>query len=586
MRRPVRCAPLLALLSVLLLAGCGLPLAHGVQRPGKVSAEQRLPEPISVLPPGPQPGASPEAVVLGFLAAQSSGRDGHGVARSFLVPAARAGWHDDVGVTVYDPGTATAGRPERLADSVVVTLSIDVLGEIGSDGAARVHPAQPREQRYGLRQDGSGQWQLISVPDGLTLSPAGRDRSYDALSIYFLAALPPVIPPTSRHLVADLLQLPAEGDRARAVVDRLLAGPSSGLAGSASSAVPPGTRLHSPVATSASGEVTVDLTGQATALSPQVRQDLSAQLVWTLRDALPEFTRLRLLVDGAALQVPGVDDPQPRSAWSAYDPDGGSQRPTAVALVDGQLRSLAPDSDDRAAEAPAETAGVLDVAVDARQARLAVLTGEGGTRTLRTGRFPGPLSPGLQDAGLRSPTWGSGELGLWLLRTGSRPAVLLVPSDAESAPVEIQVDGLPALDGSSLLRVSRDGSRVALVADGVLQVGRLELDGKRPHLVALHRLATGVLDVAWQTGTTLEVLVEDTVPPLLPLLRLSVDGTFAQVSGLVGAAGGEPATITAYGAQPLLVETRADGRPTIYSGDSGAGFEVRLRNASRPSYPR
>ena len=93
-------------------------------------------------------------------------------------------------------------------------------------------------------------------------------------------------------------------------------------------------------------------------------------------------------------------------------------------------------------------------------------------------------------------------------------------------------------------------------------------------------MAAGVRDVAWQTGTTLEVLVDDTEPPVLPLLRLSVDGASASVSGLVGAAGGEPVAVSAYGAQPLLVETRADGRSTVYSGDSAAGFEVRLRDAS------
>jgi len=569
----------------LLVSGCGLPLADGIRRPGVVPAEQRLPAPISVLPPGPQPGATPQAIVLGFLTAQSSARDGHGIARRFLAPSVRASWRDDSGVTVYDPRTASAAPPQREADGVVVTLALDVLGEVAADGAARVQPAQQRSQRYRLKQDAAGQWQLISVPEGLTLSPAGRDRSYDAVSVHFLAPLGPA--PAGRHLVADLVQLPADADRAVEVVGRLLAGPSQGLAGSVGTAVPAGTRLHTPVATNAAGQVTVDLTGPAGALAPQSRVDLSAQLVWTLREALPDFTRLRLLVDGAPLQVPGVGEPQPRDAWSSYAPDGTGERPLGTALVGGQLRSLGPDGDERTTDAPASVDDVLDFAVDARQARLAVLTGSGsGKRTLQTGRFTGPLTPGWQDEALRSPTWGSGELGLWLLRTGAHPGILLVPPAVGAEPVEVLVDGLPALDGSSLLRVSRDGSRVALVAGGVLLLGRFELGGRRPHLVGLHRMATGVRDVAWQTGTTLEVLVEDTEPPLLPLLRLSVDGTSAQVTGLVGAAGGEPTAITAYGDQPLLVETRADGRATVYGGDAATGFEVRQRDAVRPSYPR
>lgn len=575
-------------LVVLALAGCGLPTNDGVRRPGAVAAAQRLPEPISVLPPGPQRDATPEAVVLGFLTAQSSARDRHGIARSFLLPDARDGWDDTAGVTVYDPRSVSPGRPVQQGDSVVVSLAIDVVGQVDQDGSATVQTAQSRVQRYGLRRDPDGQWRLVSVPAGLTLSPAQRDRSYDPMSVHFLAPLGPT--PSSRHLVADLVQLPADGDRGQLVVQHLLDGPSQALAGSASSAVPPGTRLRTPVSTSPTGVVTVDLTGPGGGLADRLdataRQDLSAQLVWTLRDALPDFTRLRLLVDGVALQVPGVAEPQPRDAWSSYDPDGPVARPPGVAVVDGQLRSLAPEGDDRvAAEEPATVGGVVDFAVDPRQARLAVLTRDGGTTTLRTGRFSGPLTVGLQDPGLRSPTWGSGELGLWLLRTGPRPAVLLVPPDT-GTPVEVQVDGLPALGGASELRVSRDGTRVALVADGVLYLGRLELGGRRPHLVALRRMVTGVRDVAWQTGTTLEVLVDDTEPPVLPLLRLSVDGTSAPPSGLVGAAGGDPVAVSAYADQPVLVETRAGDRSTVYSGDPVAGFEVRLRDAVRPSYPR
>ncbi|HEU0103090.1 MAG TPA: LpqB family beta-propeller domain-containing protein [Mycobacteriales bacterium] len=570
----------LALLAVL-GTGCGLPLQDGVRRPGDVPAEQRLPQPINVLPPGPQPGATPEDVVQGFLAAQSSARDQHGIARSFLLPAARPAWRADAGVTVYDPRTAAVGRPQPDADGVTVALSIDVLGTVGPDGAARVQPPQPRTQRYRLRQDG-GQWRLSGVPEGLTLSPAGRDRSYDPVSVYFLAPLAGTA--VRRHLVADLVALPTGQDRAQQVVDRLLAGPSSGLADSGQSAVPAGARLRSGVVTSAAGEVTVDLGLPPGPLSGTSRADLSAQLVWTLKDALPDFTRLRLLVDGTPLQVPGVPVPQPRNAWESYVPDGPDDSP-GLALVDGRVRPVRTAEEDDEPLELAQVAGAVDLAVDARTARLAVLTSDGATTTLRSGPLAGPLAQGVQDPGLRSPTWGSGDLGVFLLRTGPRPAVLLVPA-AGGAPVELQVEGLPALDGDAVLRVSRDGARVALVADGVLQVGRLQLGGRVPRLVALRRLATGVLDVAWRTGTTLEVLVQDDEPPLLPLLHLSVDGTSASSSGLVGVAEGTPRGIAADGDQPMLVETRAPGRSTVYSGDGSTGFQVQLAGATRPAYAR
>ena len=145
---------------------------------------------------------------------------------------------------------------------------------------------------------------------------------------------------------------------------------------------------------------------------------------------------------------------------------------------------------------------------------------------------------------------------------------------------------MPDLGTDPVLRVSRDGVRVALVARGVLHVGRLERAGSALRVVALRRLASGVLDVAWRTGTTLSVLVEDDDAPLLPLLEVSVDGTTATSSALLGVAQGEPVALAAYGDQPLLVENRLDDVSTVYSDDAGRGFEVLLRDAVRPAYPR
>ena len=564
-----------------LLAGCGLPLPEGVSAAGAGAGEQRLPEPIVVLPPGPQPGATPQEVVLGFLAAQSSPRDDHRVAREFLAAPARSEWDDDAGVTVYDPRTVSVAVAPQQGSEVVVTLGFDVVGAVAPDGSARVTAPARATRRYRLG-DGGGQWRLVDVPPGLTLTPAERERAYAALQVHFLA---PAAPAAVRHLVADLVHLPAEVDRAHALVGRLLAGPSAGLAGSAQTAVPPGTRLLSPVRTSAQGEVAVDLSGEVAALHGEARRDLSAQLVWTLRQ-VADFSRLRLLVDGVPLDVPGVAAPQPRSAWGAYDPDAsGASRP-ATAIVDGALRPLDPVDAGRAPAAP-DLAELVDVAADPRSDRLAALSAGPGGRRLVVGPRGGPFTPALAGP-LRSPTWGGGQHGLWLLRTGPRPAVLLRGDDA--TPVEVGVPGLPPLTPDALLRVSRDGVRVAVVTGGVLYVGRV-VTGASPaegpqRVEGLRRLATGVLDVAWRTGTTLSVLVDDDTAPRLPLLALSVDGTSSTASGLLGVPGGSPVAVAAYGAEPLLVQVRTDGRSTIYSGDGGRGYQVRLRDATRPAYPR
>ena len=84
-RRRLVLAALVALLP-LLLTSCGLPLPDGVQSAGQVQAGSDEPQQLKVIPPGPRKGASPEEIVLGFLAAQRSPDDDHAVAREFLAP--------------------------------------------------------------------------------------------------------------------------------------------------------------------------------------------------------------------------------------------------------------------------------------------------------------------------------------------------------------------------------------------------------------------------------------------------------------------------------------------------------------------
>lgn len=578
----------LLLAGAVLLAGCGLPLADGVQSPGDVPAEQSLPEPISVLPPGPQPGATPEDIVFGFLSAQSSPTEDHAVARSFLSADRVGTWDDDAGVTVYNPRTATASATHS-GEEAQVRLDLEVLGRVGEDGAANVQAPAPSFQGYRLRQV-AGQWRLVEVPPGLTLSPAARDRALDPVTVHYLAPSPPG---GTRHLVADLVQVPAGGD-VRALVERLLAGPSSALAGSVTTAFPEGTRLLS-AHHAADGEVVVDLSREVAGLSDERLRELSAQLVWTLRN-LRGFSRLRLLVAGRPLSVLGAGEVQPRTAWSGFDPSGagGNDQP-AFALVGGRVRALEPaggpqkpaaaDGDAVPGLVADDLPGVVEAAVAPRTRRLAVLTESGGVRTVRTAAPAGRLVVGAADAGLRSPTWGSGEAGLWVLRTGRDSAVLRVPEGGPA--VVVRTDGLPALDSASVLRVSRDGVRVAVVAGGTLLVGRVEpgAAGLPARIVGLRPLATGVLDVAWQTGTSLVVLVRDESAPRLPLLRLDVDGLVASTAGLLGVTEGDPVSLAAYGDAPLLVQTRSASGPVTYDGDPDRGFEQLLAGAEKPFYP-
>ena len=60
---------------------------------------------MGIEPLAPEPGASPEDIVRGFIDASASTGRGHPVAREYLTPAAADSWADDGGVTVIEPGS-------------------------------------------------------------------------------------------------------------------------------------------------------------------------------------------------------------------------------------------------------------------------------------------------------------------------------------------------------------------------------------------------------------------------------------------------------------------------------------------------
>lgn len=568
---------------LVLAAGCSLPLPSGVQVPGKVTAEQRPPRDIQVLPPGPRAGATPTAVVLGFLGAQSNPDKRHAIARMFLTPDKGGGWLDQGEVRVYDPRTLLLRQAAQIGDQSTVEVTADVTGVIHPDGSYAAQMPTPSTEVYGLRRSGRGPWQLSDVPAGLRLSPADRDRSFRPRRAYYLA--PSYTAGRPDHLVPDLVLLPVQPDPAPSLVARLLAGPSRSLEGSVTTAVPAGTAVRS-VTTAAPGIVTVDLSRQVLTLPGTARQDLSAQLVWTLRQLGSDFTGLRLLVEGRPLPVPDTGVVQPSSDWEAYDPDGLVVDAPLFYVADRRLHSVGaplpagPLTSGQAADPGAVPVDAVAVTPDGVRVAVLATSRPAGIVQVRTGplRAPSYAAPPLHEPGLTSPSWGSGEAGLWMLRGGTE--VLLLPSVGPARTVPLDRT-LPAPLTS--LAVSRDGARLAVVAGGRLFVGRVEPGGpagvRIVGLLAVAPQLTGVRVVTWQTGTSLVVLgrVQDT----LLAVRVAVDGS----SAVPFDGPGLPGPPTAIAASPggIWVGVGAGRTARLYRV-SGRGFEAGP-TGSAPAYP-
>lgn len=538
----------LAVLLLSLVAGCGLPLAGGVQEPGAVPAERRADGDIQVLPPGPRDDASADAIVRGFFGAQSDPSDAHASAREFLASDLRKRWRDTGPVSVFEPGlevTAVGGA----SDSFRVTGTL--VGRINDDGSYSPErgtidvPVQ-------LRKAARGRWVISAVPDGLLLSTADRDRSFRPRNVYFLApSSGPTSPPS--HLVPDQLFLPVTADTADALVRRLLAGPSRPLGDSATTAFPAGTTVRS-VRRDASGLVTVDLSAQVGQAGALQKEQMSAQLVWTLRGISGDFTQLVLRSAGKAVGVgsPGSQNTlQDRDAYPSYDPDGLSARAPVYYIGGRRLRLIEPTTEP-AGDASGRAA--VDLAAASTRGRsLALLTQTGKRWELRTGPSSGPFSVRARGASLSSPSWGSGEQGVWFLSGGR---VQLAPL---SGPVlDVPVDGIGRFGPLSQLRVSRDGARIGLIA-GVgpqrrLLVGRIRAVGDSLRVVGVRSVAPGVSDVSalsWESATSLVVLGR--VSGVTAPVRVAVDGSSVSLINRLGLEQSAPLTIAAAPDRPLVV---------------------------------
>jgi hypothetical protein len=534
---------LLAVLLVVTATGCSLPISSQTTTVGTVQAERRQKDDIQVLPPGPRSGQSPEEVVQAFLGAQASSAGRHAIAREFLTDSAATAWRDDAGVKVFDPDRLTVQRlPGGASDRAVVEITSDNSAEVYPDGSFNAISLRAQREDYVLQRV-RGDWRLVTVPAGLRLTSADLFRSFDPMNVYYLAPLTKGFP---RHLVPDQVFLPVGVDKATSLVNRLLDPPSADVADVVTSALPRGTGPVSVVTTSA-GVVTVNLPAAAAALPGDTREALSAQLVWTLRGLGPSFRTLRLQAAGAPLSVPSQGDVQDARSWADYDPEIGLAASGPYYFVTGRrLRSSAPLPAGPATNGDAPGAGAFavdDVAVTPGRDRAALLTDAGAGRvTVRTGRLKGSAyQVALTAPGLSSPSWGSGQNGLWMLQS-QRRIVLLPPGSRTLRPVTVA--NLP--DGPVIsLAVSRDGARAAVVVAGSLYVGTVQL---RNGTVSIQSLApvlpdvSDVHDVAWVSGVELAVIGTYRRGP--QVLRASVDGSSVTE---VNSAGLVPVSVAAAG---------------------------------------
>lgn len=583
----MRRVAVLAVLLGLAVTGCAaVPTSGPVRKGGDVRLE-RADVAVPFIATPPQPGATAEEVVLGFLRASADFRSDHRVARLHLAPSARQLWRTGASTTVYDQAQAPLAV---VAAGATVAVRGAEVARIDAEGSYRRTPSEVEVTRSFTMARVDGEWRIASLEDGLLLSLVDVQESFRQVSLYFLS-------PSLNTLVPDTVLLPELPGLSTRLMSRLLRGPTATVRGGVVTAFPQGTELEVQSVPIRDGLVTVRLDETALSGGDDARNQMAAQIVWTVKQLGPEVERVRITAGGRDLVASGVPAEQPRNSWAAFDPNGLTGVPSVYVVRDGRVaRIIEARFEPVAGGAGSGSISLRSPAVSLDEGRVAVVSADG--KGMYVGRLAAdvPFERVATGGDLGPPSWD--PLGnLWSVDRAGGTVSVLAAGATESVAVEVgKLPGGPVTQ----LALSRDGARVALVTGtgkaarllvatlrGVDQLGTeppvagqvpaVSVQAAREVLPDLR----GVRDVAWADAQTLAVLGSRGGASVEPLYT-STDGyqvEAVQAEADLTALAAAPPVGTQI--SPLVVET-ADGQLQQFT--SGRVW-VRLGQGSDPAYP-
>lgn len=493
---------LVGVLAFVLAACSGLPTGGKVNY-GLSTSDASDPEDVSfLLPDSPQPGASPEQIVEGFIRAGSGpgARARWDRAREFLTPEFAEVWKPAAGVTVDVFEDRVYSQPAEG----VVSLALTATAFVDDKGTYERAEVPGRELPFELEQV-DGEWRISFAIDGVVLDRDEFPRVFHNYSLMYFD-------PSWQYLVPDARWFPTT-DAAGRIADELINGtPSALLAESVKTAVPEGVAMVAAVRRPGSA-YDVDLSEAALSVDPATLDRIYTQLQASLATA--GVTEVDLTVQSAPIPA------EPVAVRSTRIPGA------PLVLTEAGFGFLAGDELNRIR---------LSTIVE-ELSPAAVQVGSG--HTLAAARLQGGEVARLADdgtyvvldtrPGLVDPTIDPFGI-VWSVPRGEVAAVrVFLPG--ETTPIEV-ADAFSGATAVHAMSVSRDGTRLAaLVTAGgrsalwvagvvrdeeqvpvrlgaPLQLG--EVDGAARGLAWLDDLSIGVLSGDQEKSTVLEQVVGGT----------------------------------------------------------------------------
>lgn len=554
---------LILIVALLTLGACATLPTEGepqaVERPEQMSGD------VVLDPQGPNPGASPEEVVTGFLQASAAGfSDDFTVARQYLTREASATWNPNTQVRIY-ADTQTISTSQMRSGAYRV--SVGAAGVLDSDGrysASQVDATMSSE--LSLLKDQSGEWRIAVLDDGVMMPDSLFQSFFQKAPVYFLtrdlSALVPDVHWYSRSDAASLL------------IRGLVAGPPSWLAGSVRSMLPQGVTVVDPAVTFEGSAATVNFSAEVSQLSQTELNMLYAQVRQTLT-AIPSITDVQIRANGVEMTPNSILELQ------SY-PFGGY---SVHGLVDGQPAYISDDG----AVLQAQSAGIrsldlTDMALPYEDsATRAIALGDRGRTIYSVDYSSGAAKIIFSGDSLVSPSIDSYNW-IWTAESDGSGGVQLRNADSGEA-LSLRPEWLEGLEIRDI-RVSREGARVAitvgrtdgtqLVVAGVVR----NADGRPTSLGDPNRYGqrlSDIVDLAWLSDSELAVIgvIGSATEPIL--YRLPLGGPGEVLNSLQGMQ-----RVTAgRGLDSIVVQTDDN---TAYLYEGGAWREI-ARDVVSPVYP-
>jgi hypothetical protein len=518
----------------------------------------------------PRPGEQPEDIVRDFLKVGGSHEGDHARARAYLTGQGSKGWKDDSRVVVLEDSPYLKAK----AGGTTVLMGTQQRGQIRSDGSyvpgTALYPYEFKLEKV------DGNWRIANPPPGVFVEASTFSAAFRPYTVYFLNS-------TRNRVVPDVRWYAAASDALPNILFTAIEkGPSAWLTGAVRSDLE-GATLQSNVE-QVGDRVKVYLTGLAEGVDT-LSDGAFAQLVWTLNQL--GVGGVEVYIDGRRVGPRSAPDRslQRLSDWRGFDPEGMPASTLGYFIKDGAVWTTKDAPLAGPAGRPGYGATSVAVSTDGRSLAVVRQARQGG-RTLFVGSAAG-LRATVSGQTLTAPTWASAVGEVWTVRDGRE--VVLVTTGGGATRVGAALDGIGSV---RTLRLSRDGSRVAVVA-GVagaerLYVGvviRVNESARIERLKPLDVGELGVSDASWLDALTLVTLVRAGQQDG-GLYTVGIDG--AATSRLVSRSKlpGPPAAVAAASTLPLLTVaagTLWQTAPAV--DDSWTPFSSRAGADSAPAYP-